>query len=107
MTWIVLLLAGLFEVVWALGLKHTHGFTRFWPSVITVSALIISIGLLGWAMRTLPVGTAYAIWVGVGVLGTALVGMLALNEPVSVARLLSLGLVLAGVLGLKLTSGAG
>lgn len=106
MNWLVLLVAGLFEVGWAVGLKYTEGFSRFWPSVGTVAAMAISVGLLGWAMRDLPVGTAYAVWVGVGAVGTAIVGMILLGEPVSAARLFSLGLVVAGIVGLKLSSAA-
>lgn len=106
MNWFVLVVAGLFEVGWAVGLKHTEGFTRLWPSVGTIAAMLVSVGLLGWAMRDLPVGTAYAVWVGVGAVGTAVVGMAMLGEPVSLARLLSLGLVVAGIVGLKLSSRA-
>lgn len=104
MNWFVLLVAGLFEVVWAVGLKYTEGFTRLWPSVGTVTAFLFSIGLLGWAMRDLPVGTAYAVWVGIGAIGTAAVGMAFLGEPMTVARLASLALVAAGIVGLKLSS---
>jgi quaternary ammonium compound-resistance protein SugE len=106
MNWFVLLVAGLFEVGWAVGLKYTDGFSRLWPSVGTVAAMAISVGLLGWAMRDLPVGTAYAVWVGVGAVGTAIVGMILLGELVSAARLFSLGLVVAGIVGLKLSSAA-
>lgn len=106
MNWFVLVVAGLFEVGWAVGLKHTEGFTRLWPSVGTIAAMLVSVGLLGWAMRDLPVGTAYAVWVGVGAVGTAVVGMAMLGEPVSLARVLSLGLVVAGIVGLKLSSRA-
>lgn len=106
MNWFALLIAGLFEVGWAVGLKYTDGFSRLWPSVGTVAAMVISVGLLSWAMRDLPVGTAYAVWVGVGAVGTAIVGMILLGEPVSAARLLSLGLVVAGIVGLKLSSAA-
>lgn len=105
MNWIVLFVAGLFEVVWAVGLKYTQGFTRLWPSVGTGAAFVLSIGLLGWAMRDLPVGTAYAVWVGIGAIGTAAVGMVLLGEPMTVARVASLGLVAAGIMGLKLSSG--
>lgn len=104
MNWLILLVAGLFEVGWAVGLKYTEGFSRLWPSVGTLAAMAISVGLLGWAMRDLPVGTAYAVWVGVGAVGTAVAGMVLLGEPVSVARLFSLGLVVAGIVGLKLSS---
>lgn len=104
MNWLALLVAGLFEVGWAIGLKYTHGFTRLWPSLWTAGAMAISLGLLAWALRELPVGTAYAVWVGVGAVGTALVGMLWLGEPATAARLLSLALVVAGIVGLKLAS---
>lgn len=104
MNWFALLVAGLFEVGWAVGLKYTDGFSRLWPSVGTVAAMVVSVGLLGWAMRDLPVGTAYAVWVGVGAVGTAIVGMILLGEPVSAARLFSLGLVVAGIVGLELSS---
>ncbi|WP_157269345.1 quaternary ammonium compound efflux SMR transporter SugE [Azohydromonas aeria] len=106
MSWLLLIVAGLFEVVWAVGLKYSAGFTRLWPSVGTGVAFVLSIGLLGWALRELPVGTAYAVWVGIGAVGTALVGMTLLGEPVSLARLGSLALVVAGIVGLKLSSGA-
>ena len=102
--WLALFIAGLFEVVWAVGLKYTDGFTRLWPSVGTGAAMAISFGLLAWAMRTLPVGTAYAVWVGIGAVGTALVGIVWLGEPASAARLFSLGLVAAGIVGLKLAA---
>lgn len=102
MNWIILFVAGLFEIGWAIGLKYTHGFTRFWPSVGTVAAMVISVLLLGHAMRGLPVGTAYAVWVGVGAVGTAALGMLLLGEPATAGRIVSLGLVVAGIVGLKL-----
>ncbi len=106
MAWVLLLLAGLFEVAWAIGLKYTYGFTRLWPTVGTLAAMAISIGLLGLAMKTLPVGTAYAVWVGVGAVGTAILGMVLLGDAVSAGRIASLGLIVAGIVGLKLTSGA-
>jgi len=106
MAWAWLTLAGLLEVVWAVGLKYTEGFTRLWPSVWTVGAMIVSLGLLGIALKTLPVGTAYAIWVGVGAAGTAVAGMLLFGEALTVARIASLVLIMAGIVGLKLTSGA-
>lgn len=106
MNWIALFVAGLLEVIWAVGLKYTEGFTRPWPSVGTALAFILSLGLLGWAMRDLPVGTAYAVWVGIGAVGTAIVGMSVLGEPASLPRILSLGLVVAGIVGLKLSSPA-
>ncbi len=104
MAWTLLIIAGLMEVGWAIGLKYTHGFTRLWPSVGTVTAIVVSMGLLGVAMRTLPVGTAYAIWVGVGAVGTAALGILLFGEAASPARLVSLGLIVAGIIGLKLAS---
>jgi quaternary ammonium compound-resistance protein SugE len=102
MSWIILVLAGLFEVAWAIGLKYTEGFTRLWPTVGTVSAMVVSVGLLGIAMKSLPVGTAYAIWVGVGAAGTVILGIVLLGEPANTARLISVGLIIAGVVGLKL-----
>ena len=106
MNWVILLLAGLFEVGWAIGLKYTEGFTRLWPTLGTVLAMAISLGLLGIAMKSLPVGTAYAVWVGVGAVGTAILGIVLLGEPANVGRMLSLALILAGIIGLKLTSPA-
>jgi quaternary ammonium compound-resistance protein SugE len=104
MSWIVLLVAGLLEVVWAIGLKYTHGFTRLTPSIITIAAMIVSIAMLSWAMRTLPVGTAYAVWTGIGAVGAAITGILLLGESANPARLLSLGLIVAGIIGLKLST---
>lgn len=104
MNWILLILAGLLEVGWAIGLKYTEGFTRFWPSVWTVMAMIASVLLLGIAMRDLPVGTAYAVWVGVGAVGTAILGIVLFAEPATGLRLASLGLIVAGIVGLKLAS---
>ena len=104
MPWILLVLAGLFEVGWAIGLKYTEGFTRFWPTVGTVAAMVISLGLLGIAMKSLPVGTSYAVWVGVGAVGTAILGIVLLGEPANAGRLVSLGLIVAGIVGLKLAS---
>lgn len=104
MPWGILVLAGLCEIGWAIGLKYSHGFTRLWPSVGTVIGMLISIWLLGVAMKTLPVGTAYSVWVGIGAVGTAMLGMALLGEPVSAARLASIALILAGIIGLKLTS---
>ena len=104
MAWLILVLAGLFEIGWAIGLKYTEGFSRLWPSVGTVVAMIVSLGLLGVAMKSLPVGTAYAVWVGVGAVGTALLGIMLLGEPVTPGRLLSLALIVAGIAGLKLAS---
>ncbi|HYN60179.1 MAG TPA: quaternary ammonium compound efflux SMR transporter SugE [Rubrivivax sp.] len=104
MPWLILVLAGLFEVGWAIGLKYTDGFTRLWPTVGTVLAMIISLGLLGIAMKSLPVGTSYAVWVGVGAVGTAILGIVLLGEPANAGRLVSLGLIVAGIVGLKLAS---
>jgi quaternary ammonium compound-resistance protein SugE len=104
MNWIILILAGLFEIGWAIGLKYTEGFTRFWPSVGTVLAMIVSMGLLGIAMRSLPVGTAYAVWVGVGAVGTVILGIILFDEPANMLRLLSVGFIVAGIIGLKLAS---
>ncbi|MEH0888436.1 quaternary ammonium compound efflux SMR transporter SugE [Enterobacter sp. UNJFSC 003] len=104
MSWIVLFIAGLLEVVWAIGLKYTHGFTRLMPSVITVTAMIVSIVMLSWAMRSLPVGTAYAVWTGIGAVGAAITGILLLGESASLARIASLALIVAGIIGLKLST---
>jgi quaternary ammonium compound-resistance protein SugE len=104
MAWIILVLAGLFEVVWAIGLKYTEGFTRLWPTILTVLAILISVWLLGVAMKSLPAGTAYSIWVGVGAVGTVILGILLFNEPANVMRLFSVALIVAGVIGLKLAS---
>ena len=104
MPWIILTLAGLFEIGWAIGLKYTDGFTRLWPTVGTVVSMAISLGLLGIAMKSLPVGTAYAVWVGVGAVGTAILGIVLLGEPANAGRIISLGLIIAGIIGLKLAS---
>ncbi len=104
MPWVLLFIAGLFEVAWAIGLKYTEGFTRFWPSAATLAAMTLSIVLLGLAMRTLPVGTAYAVWTGIGAVGTVILGIVLFAEPATAARLACVGLIVAGILGLKLTS---
>lgn len=106
MAWILLLIAGLLEVGWAIGLKYTEGFTRPWPSVLTLAAMAGSVLLLGVAMKSLPVGTSYAVWVGVGALGTAVLGIVLFGEPATVGRFVSLGLILAGIVGLKLATPA-
>lgn len=103
MTWFFLVVAGLFEIGWAIGLKYTEGFTRFWPTAGTIGAMVVSVALLGLAMRTLPVGTAYAVWTGIGAVGTVVLGMLLFNEPATFGRLACVGLILAGIVGLKLT----
>ncbi len=104
MEWIILVLAGLFETGWAIGLKYTASFTRFWPTVGPVAAMVVSLGLLGVAMKSLPVGTSYAVWVGVGAFGTAILGIMLLGESASIGRLISLGLIIAGIVGLKLAT---
>lgn len=106
MPWLILVLAGLFEVGWAIGLKYTEGFTRLLPTLGTLAAMAISLGLLGLAMKSLPVGTSYAVWVGVGAVGTAILGIVLLGEPANVGRIVSLGLIVAGIVGLKLASPA-
>jgi len=106
MAWLLLVLAGLFEVGWAIGLKYTDGFTRPWPTVGTVLAMVISLGLLGVTMKSLPVGTSYAVWVGVGAVGTAILGIVLLGEAANPGRLISLGLIVAGIVGLKLATPA-
>ena len=104
MNWIILIIAGLFETAWAMGLKFSDGFTKFWPSVFTGIAMIISVVLLGYAMKALPVGTAYAVWVGVGAVGTVILGIVMMDDPVTAGRLLSLALIIAGIIGLRLAS---
>ena len=106
MNWFILIIAGLFEIAWAIGLKYTEGFTRLWPTVGTVLAMGISVGLLGIAMKSLPVGTAYAVWVGVGAVGTAILGIVLFDESANAGRLVSLSLILAGIIGLKLATPA-
>jgi quaternary ammonium compound-resistance protein SugE len=102
--WLWLLLAGLLEVVWAIGLKYTAGFTRVTPSVITVAAMIGSVWLLALALKSIPVGTGYAVWTGIGVIGTAILGIVLFGETASAVRLLCIGLIVAGIFGLKLAS---
>lgn len=102
MIWLVLVIAGLFETAWAIGLKYTDGFSRFWPSVWTILAMVISVWLLGFSVKQLPVGTAYAVWVGIGAVGTVIGGIWLFNEPVSALRILSLCCIIAGIIGLKL-----
>jgi len=102
MAWLILVVAGLCEIGWAIGLKYSEGFTRLWPSVATAASMLVSLGLLGLAMKTLPVGTAYAVWVGIGAVGTLLLGMALFGEPATPLRLASAALIVAGLVGLKL-----
>lgn len=104
MPWAYLFLAGLFEVGWAIGLKYTEGFSRPWPSALTIASMIVSLGLLGLALKSLPVGTAYAVWTGVGTVGTALLGVWLFGEPATAARLACIALIVAGIAGLKLVA---
>lgn len=104
MAWIILIIAGLLEVVWAIGLKHTHGFTRLMPGIITAAAMVVSMLLLANTMKTLPAGTAYAVWTGIGAVGAAIMGMIQLGESTSMARIISLSLIVVGILGLKFSS---
>jgi quaternary ammonium compound-resistance protein SugE len=106
MSWAYLLVAGLLEVAWAVGLKYTAGFTRLWPSAFTLATMAGSVGMLGLALRSLPLGTAYAVWTGIGTVGTAVFGMMMLGEPAGALRLLSIGLIVAGIVGLKLLTPA-
>lgn len=106
MAWLILLVAGLLEITWALGLKASNGFSRLWPTVGTLAAMVASLGLLGLAVRTLPVGTAYAVWTGIGAVGTVLGGLIFFGESGSPARLACVGLILAGIIGLKLLTPA-
>lgn len=106
MDWIILVVAGLFEVGWAIGLKYTQGFTRLWPTAGTALAMIISLWLLSIALKSLPVGTAYAVWVGVGAVGTVVLGIVLLGEPVNTVRLVSIALIIAGIIGLKIATPA-
>ncbi|MCO5073400.1 MAG: quaternary ammonium compound efflux SMR transporter SugE [Rhizobiaceae bacterium] len=104
MSWIFLFLAGLFEIGWAIGLKYTDGFSRPLPTLLTVLSMIVSLGLLGVALKTLPVGTAYAVWTGIGTVGTALLGIWLLGEPATAMRLACIALIVAGIVGLKLVA---
>jgi quaternary ammonium compound-resistance protein SugE len=105
MPWVYLIIAGLFEVAWAIGLTYTKGWTRLWPSVATIVLMIISMYLLAQAVRTIPVGTGYAVWTGIGAVGTAALGVLLFQEPVSATRIACIALIVAGIVGLKLSSG--
>jgi quaternary ammonium compound-resistance protein SugE len=104
MAWVILLLAGVSEIGWAIGLKYTHGFTRIGPTVLTMLLMVVSVVLLGLALKTLPVGTAYAVWTGIGTVGTAILGIVLLGEPASAMRLACIGLIVAGIAGLKLAA---
>lgn len=104
MAWLLLVIAGLFEVCWAVGLKYTDGFRKPLPSVLVVAAIIISMGLLAHAARTLPIGTAYAVWVGIGALGAAILGVILFNEPVTLSRIAFLTMLLIAIIGLKVTA---
>ena len=106
MAWITLFIAGVFEVGWAIGLKYTNGFTRVVPTISTVFSMVISLALLGLALRSLPVGTAYAVWTGVGTVGTAILGMVLFGESTAALRLACIGLIVAGIIGLKLVTDA-
>jgi quaternary ammonium compound-resistance protein SugE len=104
LSWFYLVVAGLLEIVWAIGLKYTEGFTRLVPSAITIAAMIASVAFLGLALRTIPVGTGYAVWTGIGAVGTAILGIVLLAEPATASRLLCIGVIVAGIVGLKLVS---
>jgi quaternary ammonium compound-resistance protein SugE len=104
MDWVLLIIAGVFEIIWATGLKYTEGFTRLWPSMGTLAAMAVSMILLAQALKTIPVGTGYAIWTGIGAAGTAVMGMMLFDESRHVVRLLCIGLIVAGIVGLKFSS---
>lgn len=104
MAWIYLFLAGLFEIAWAIGLKYTEGFSRLVPSLLTLAAMALSLAMLGLALKSLPLGTAYAVWTGIGAIGTAALGIYLFDEPATAARLASIGLIVAGIVGLKLAT---
>ncbi|NBT32102.1 MAG: QacE family quaternary ammonium compound efflux SMR transporter [Rhodobacteraceae bacterium] len=104
MAWGYLVIAGIFEIVWAFGLKYTDGFTRLWPTIGTFAAMAVSLLFLEWAVRTIPLGTAYAVWTGIGIAGTATLGIIVFNEPTTVLRLVCIGMILSGIVGLKFLS---
>lgn len=104
MAWVILFIAALFEIGWAVGLKYTEGFTRLLPSVATITSMILSMGLLGLAVRDLPIGTAYAVWTGIGTVGTVVLGIILFGEPATVIRLVCIGLIVTGILGLQLST---
>ncbi|MGX5733163.1 quaternary ammonium compound efflux SMR transporter SugE [Bosea thiooxidans] len=104
MAWLYLFVAGLLEIGWAIGLKYTHGFTRLLPTLFTLASMVASLGMLGLALKSLPVGTAYAVWTGIGTIGTAILGIILLGESAAVLRMACIGLIVAGIVGLKLVS---
>ncbi|MES2599209.1 MAG: quaternary ammonium compound efflux SMR transporter SugE [Pseudomonadota bacterium] len=104
MAWTMLFVAGLLEIGWAIGLKYTHGFTKLVPTVLTVGSMIASVGLLGLSLKTLPVGTAYAVWTGIGTVGTAILGIWLLGDPATTLRIACIGLIVAGIIGLKIVA---
>lgn len=104
MAWTMLFVAGLLEIGWAIGLKYTHGFTKLVPTVLTVGSMIASVGLLGLSLKTLPVGTAYAVWTGIGTVGTAILGIWLLGDPATTIRIACIGLIVAGIIGLKMVA---
>jgi quaternary ammonium compound-resistance protein SugE len=104
MSWVLLSIAGVFEVVWAIALKYTQGFTKLGPSIITIIGMIVSFGFLSLALKNIPIGTAYAVWTGIGAVGTVIIGMLLFGEPATTIRLLFIGLIVSGIVGLKLTA---
>lgn len=104
MAWIYLIIAGIFEIVWSMGLKYSHGFTKLVPSLITIGGMIVSFYLLALATKSLPIGTAYAVWTGIGTLGAVLLGIFLFNEPVNILRIIFLCLILIGIIGVKFTS---
>jgi len=105
MAWVYLVIAGLFEIVWAISLKYTYGFTRLWPSVITLAGMAVSFFFLSWSLKTLPIGSAYTIWTGIGAVGTVIVGMIMFGESREMIRILFVLMIVSGVIGLKVTSG--
>jgi quaternary ammonium compound-resistance protein SugE len=104
MAWLYLIIAGIFEVIWAMGLKYSQGFAKLFPSLVTLGAMVVSFYLLALATKSLPIGTAYAIWTGIGAIGAVLLGMILFNEPVNILRIVFLCLILVGIVGLKITS---
>ena len=104
MAWGYLVIAGIFEIVWAFGLKYTDGFTRVWPTIGTFAPMAVSLLFLDWGLRTIPLGTAYAVWTGIGIAGTATLGIIVFNEPTTVLRLVCIGMILSGIVGLKFLS---